>query len=191
MFTEPEKKYLLAIARRALVDEIFGEEADDMSLPAVVSPQDSSSGALCQHCGAFVTLFANGELRGCLGLLKSDLPLTETIAEMARRAATEDPRFDPVSKEEVEGLTIELSVLSPFKQIAGPEEITIGRDGLMIEHGRQRGLLLPQVAEKYEFSPIEFLEETCVKAGLPRTAWMLEAAHIYSFTAEVIGEEES
>jgi AmmeMemoRadiSam system protein A len=184
MFTPSEKKYLLAVARRALQQEICGESAQTLPTPI-------ESEALTQRAGAFVTLMDGHELRGCLGLLSSDAPLTVTIAEMARRAATEDPRFDPVSKREAERLTIEISVLSPFTRITRPEEIVIGRDGLLIQLGRRRGLLLPQVGERYNFSSVEFLEETCLKAGLPREAWTLEEAELYSFTAEVICEEEA
>jgi AmmeMemoRadiSam system protein A len=138
--------------------------------------------------GAFVTLNRREELRGCLGLLSSDRPLPETIALMARRAATEDPRFYPVSADELNELTIEVSILSTFKKISSVADVTIGRDGLLIQSGVKRGLLLPQVAVKCMFTPETFLEETCLKAGLPRSAWKDPEANLFSFTAEIIEE---
>ncbi|MGE5315586.1 MAG: AmmeMemoRadiSam system protein A [Acidobacteriota bacterium] len=185
MFTREEKKYLIGVARHALEEEIAGGS----SLPVPVRP--SASEHLAQKSGAFVTLMEGSELRGCLGLLSADAPLPETIAEMARRAATEDPRFDPVTAQELGRLSIELSILSPFTPIAGPSEIQIGRDGLLVTQGRRRGLLLPQVAERYHFTPEEFLEETCLKAGLPRAAWKMEETSLFSFRADVIEEEET
>jgi AmmeMemoRadiSam system protein A len=182
MFTDCEKKYLLAVARHALQEEVCGAVAEPEPCPVV-------SEALQQKSGAFVTLMAGRELRGCLGLLAAETPIPVTIAEMAKRAAREDPRFDPVTVDELEGLTIELSIISPFRKISSCEEITIGRDGLLVQQGRRRGLLLPQVAEKYHFSQQEFLEETCLKAGLPRMAWKMDETELFSFTADVIDEE--
>ena len=181
MLTDAEKHYLLAVARHALKDEVGGTTCPP--------PPPLRTPALERAAGAFVTLTRTGELRGCLGLLTSDLPLPETIEMMARRAATEDPRFFPVSAAEVDGLTVELSILSEFHKIASPANITIGTDGLLIQYGAKRGLLLPQVAVKHHFSPEEFLEETCLKAGLPRRAWKEPAAELFSFTAEVVGED--
>ncbi len=182
MLTHAEKHYLLAVARHALAEEVCGTSGP------VPEPLDTP--ALMRTAGAFVTLHSGGELRGCLGLLASDHPLPETIAAMARRAASEDPRFSPVSADEVDGLSIEISILSPFQPIASAGDVTIGRDGLLVQRGSKRGLLLPQVAVRYNFSPEEFLEETCLKAGLPRRAWKDHGTELMSFTAEVIEEGE-
>jgi AmmeMemoRadiSam system protein A len=180
MLTDEEKKYLLAVARHALREEICGHAGQAPALLETPGVQRTA--------GAFVTLNRAGELRGCLGLLSSDRPLPETIALMAKRAATEDPRFSPVTTGELKGITIELSILSPFRRIAAPSDITIGADGLLIQRGLQRGLLLPQVGSKFHFSPEEFLEETCLKAGLPRYIWKEPDTELLAFTAEVIEE---
>lgn len=182
MLTNGEKHFLLAVARHALKEEVCGHSSP--------GPERLDTPALEQTVGAFVTLNKGQELRGCLGLLTSDSPLPDTIDVMARRAATEDPRFEPVSPDEVDGLTVELSILSPFHKITSAAELTIGRDGLLVQRGSKRGLLLPQVASKYHFSPEEFLEETCLKAGLPRHAWKDEDTNLQAFTAEVIEEDE-
>jgi AmmeMemoRadiSam system protein A len=182
MLTQGERQFLVAVARHALKEEVCG-----VSCPA---PEPLATPAMSQTVGAFVTLNKGGELRGCLGLLSSDMALPVTIDMMARRAATEDPRFDPVSPDEVEDLTVELSILSPFHPITAAADVTIGRDGLLIQRGSRRGLLLPQVAERYHFTPEEFLEETCLKAGLPRHAWKDEGTDLQAFSAEVIEEGE-
>jgi AmmeMemoRadiSam system protein A len=182
MLTQGERQYLLAVARHALKEEVCGSPC--------AGPDPLDTPAMQQTVGAFVTLNSGHELRGCLGLLASDYPLPETIDMMARRAATEDPRFPPVSPDEIDGLTLELSILSPFHTISSASEVAIGRDGLLVQRGSKRGLLLPQVATKFHFSAEEFLEETCLKAGLPRHAWRTEGTVLKAFTAEVIGEEE-
>ncbi len=180
MLTDTEKHYLLDVARHALKEEICGSgEAP----PALVATPTMS-----RKYGAFVTLNEGDELRGCLGLLESDLPLPATIAMMARRSATEDPRFPAVSPDEVDGLAIELSILSPFAKIASETDIMIGTHGLLIQRGMKRGLLLPQVAVKHHFTVTQFLEEVCMKAGLPRRAWMDPETELFTFTAEVIEE---
>lgn len=182
MLTEAEKRYLLDVARHAVIDEVGGD--------AGPLPPPCATPAMTQTVGAFVTLNEEGELRGCLGLLSSDLPLPETIEMMARRAATEDPRFPPVSADEVDALTIELSILSPFRRISSDADVTLGSDGLLVQQGVRRGLLLPQVAQKHHFSVKQFLEETCLKAGLPRHAWKDASTELFAFTAEVFGESE-
>jgi len=180
MLTDEEKQYLLDVARHALEEEVRGT--------AGAPPAPVDSPALQQTLGAFVTLTSGGDLRGCLGLLSTNLPLPDTIDMMARRAATEDPRFPPVSADEVGGLAIEISILSPFHAISSSDDVVIGRDGLLVQRGMHRGLLLPQVAVKYRFSPEEFLEETCLKAGLPRRTWKDPGTELFSFTAELIEE---
>lgn len=182
MLTEAEKHYLLEVARHALREEVCGSVGD--------APVPMETPAVMRSGGAFVTLNCGGELRGCLGLLVSDSPLPETIAVMARRAATEDYRFSPVSPDEVDDVTIELSILSPFRSISSATDVTIGYDGLLIQRGIHRGLLLPQVAVKHNFTPEQFLEETCRKAGLPRHAWKEPGTELKAFTAEVIQEDE-
>ena len=126
-------------------------------------------------------------LRGCVGYVLPTCPVYRAVAETARAAAFDDNRFPPVTREEAPHLEIELSILSPAQAIL-PEEIEIGRHGLLISwHGR-RGLLLPQVPVEHAWDRTTFLEQTCRKAGLPPDAWQ-KGATIEGFTAEVFGEK--
>jgi len=139
--------------------------------------------------GAFVTLKKSGNLRGCIGNIRSERPLSETIREMALSAAFHDPRFLPLKEEEVELITIEISILSPLKKVEDRERIKTGRDGLLVKNGFNSGLLLPQVATEQNWDRETFIEHTFRKAGLDPQ--MIEDPHteIYSFTAEVFSEE--
>jgi AmmeMemoRadiSam system protein A len=114
-------------------------------------------------------------------------PLFKVVQECAVAAATEDPRFPPVSANELPSLRIEISVLTPLVPIR-PEEVQVGRHGLMVSKGRMRGLLLPQVPVEWGWDREMFLDQTCVKAGLPPSAWR-HGATLQAFTAEVFGEE--
>ena len=137
--------------------------------------------------GAFTSLYLHGALRGCVGYVLPAFSVYRAVAETARAAAFDDDRFSPVTQEEACDLQVELSILSPPKPIR-PEEVEIGRHGLLISwHGR-RGLLLPQVPIEHEWDRITFLEQTCRKAGLPIDAWQQGAA-VEAFTAEVFGEK--
>src|SRR5262249_53932652 len=140
--------------------------------------------------GAFVSLHKQGELRGCIGHLISDLPLFETVKRMAIAAATQDYRFSPLRADEITLIDIEISVLSPFREMRNLQEIHVGRHGLMITQGQRRGLLLPQVATEYGWTREEFLSHTCLKAGLPPDAWMNESSKIEIFSAQVFGEKQ-
>jgi AmmeMemoRadiSam system protein A len=173
-----EKQLLLELARRALTAGVEKRE----SIPDV--PADE---VLRQPGGAFVTLHRRGRLRGCVGQLPSKQPLVEVVAHCAKAAALEDPRFKPVRADEVAEIEIELSILS------GLEDVTLGRieagkHGLVVSRGRQRGVLLPQVATEFRWQAARFLEETCVKAGLEREAWKDPQTRIQAFTAEVFSE---
>jgi AmmeMemoRadiSam system protein A len=139
--------------------------------------------------GVFVTLRVGGHLRGCLGRLESDRGLQTDVIECAGDAATRDPRFPPIAAGDLDALSLEVSVLGPFEPCdpADPQAIVVGVHGLLVEHGRQRGLLLPQVAVEWGWSAQTFLCQTCVKAGLPADAWRREAA-VYRFTAQVFGD---
>lgn len=137
-----------------------------------------------RQAGAFVSLRLNGRLRGCIGRVLPDLPLWRVVAEVARAAAVDDPRFLPIAPEELEGTEIEVSVLGALRPISGPSEIRIGMDGLLIRKGARSGLLLPQVAVELRLDAERFLEETCLKAGLDRAAWR-DGADILAFDAEV------
>jgi AmmeMemoRadiSam system protein A len=175
--TESEQQQLLRVARQALEAGVRNGR-----LPEA----EAFTGALAEKRGAFVTLHKAGRLRGCIGYIEALKPLHQTIAECAIAAALRDPRFDPVEPEELPALHLEISVLSPFEEIS-PEKIEVGCHGLMISQGWQRGLLLPQVATEWKWDREQFLEETCLKAGLPVDAWK-SGARIQAFTAQVFAE---
>ena len=177
--TAAERQWLLQVARDSIAAHFREERA---SLPP-------STGALAEKRGAFVTLHRpDGELRGCVGLMRSDRPLLETVARMAVASATEDGRFDPVTEAELDGLTIEISALGPLEPIR-PEEVEVGRHGLLIGYGSRRGVLLPQVPVEHGWDRETFLAHTCWKAGLPEDTWRKPGVELLGFTATVFGEE--
>ena len=175
--TDAEKDRLLELARSAL------EEAVRSGMVSEVAEPDE---ALRVPSGAFVTLTRGKHLRGCIGHIEAARPLYETVRECARAAALDDPRFDPVTPAELPSLQIEISILSPLRDVA-PQQIEVGRHGLLISRGPLRGLLLPQVAVEWNWDREQFLEETCVKAGLPPNAWK-HGARIQAFTAQILKE---
>jgi len=144
---------------------------------------------LPQASGVFVTLKRAGQLRGCLGTLKCLRDLIEEVARCAADAASEDHRFSPVTAAEFPEVSVEVSVLGPLERIdpTAPDAVTIGRHGLVIEQGRQRGVLLPQVASEWQWTPEQFLRHTCLKANLAPDAWQ-HGASVYRFVAEVFGD---
>jgi AmmeMemoRadiSam system protein A len=130
-----------------------------------------------------------GRLRGCIGYVSAVQPLYETIRGAAISAALKDPRFPPVKKDELDQLTYEISVLSPFHRIYDTDQIEVGKHGLMICKGHNEGLLLPQVATDNDWDRLTFLQQTCRKAGLPLDAWKDEKTDIFVFSAFVFGEK--
>ncbi|RME28076.1 MAG: AmmeMemoRadiSam system protein A, partial [Candidatus Zixiibacteriota bacterium] len=172
--TDEDKQMLKRIAREAIFAHLDGR---------TYKPEDNER--LRKEKGVFVTLTVAGELRGCIGLIKARMPLNEAVALMAVEAAFDDPRFPPMTREEIERAEIEISVLSPLERVHDLSKIKVGRDGLMIKLDMHSGLLLPQVAAEHGWSVTEFLEQTCLKAGLPRQAYKNKFAEIYKFTADV------
>jgi len=170
-----EKQELLHLARLAV--EKFIQEKKILEY----TPRSST---LLEKRGAFVTLKKRGELRGCIGFVEPVAPLYQTVISAALYAACRDARFPPVSSDELEELSIEISVLSPLEKIKNPRLVEVGRHGLLIAKDGKRGLLLPQVPEEYHWSREQFLEQTCQKAGLPKNAWK-KGADIYVFEAIV------
>jgi AmmeMemoRadiSam system protein A len=171
---------LLGLARGTLEAHFRGQPP-----PRLSSDRAESFG---QPRGLFVTLRKDGELRGCIGTLAPTGDLTRCVSEYALRAALEDPRFAPLTEEELPRCEIEISVLSAPRAIEGPGEIEIGRDGLILELRGHRGLLLPQVAEEWGFDSVRFLAEVARKAGLPPEAWRDADARVWAFRAEVFSE---
>ncbi len=179
---EEEKKHLLASARRTIQGRLTGEKA---------SPPEPESAVLQEKRGAFVSLHTrSGRLRGCIGCIEGRWPLAKTIREMALSAAFNDPRFPPLSLDELKNLDIEISVLTPLKEIRDIEEIEVGKHGIYLTKGFYSGLLLPQVATQYGWDRLTFLSETCRKAGLPSQAWKDKDTRIYIFSADIFGEKE-
>jgi AmmeMemoRadiSam system protein A len=137
--------------------------------------------------GAFVSLHKGGKLRGCIGSFAGSAPLPDTVWQMAKAAAFEDPRFKPLQKEELAELKVEISVLSPLRK-SSPQEVEAGKHGIFIISPRGRGVLLPQVAAEYGWERETFLQHTCVKAGLPKDAWKDADVEVYLFTAQIFAE---
>lgn len=173
-----ERKMLLQIAHEAIIALVEGR---DVSFP-VPSPH------LAEPRGVFTTVYSNGKLRGCVGFPTPTLSLYKAVAETARAAASQDPRFAPVSLPEARTLRISVSILSPLSSIT-PSEVEIGRHGLVISQGARRGLLLPQVPVEHGWDRNAFLEQTCLKAGLPPDAWH-SGAQLEAFTAEVFSDTD-
>jgi AmmeMemoRadiSam system protein A len=170
---------LVEIARRSISTAILENRLPDLP---------SHSSILAEHRGAFVSLYCDGKLRGCVGQVENPGPLAEVVARAAINAALYDSRFPPVAASEIPNLEIEISVLSPLERIQA-EAIVVGQHGLLVVRERDRGILLPQVAVERQWSSQRLLEETCVKAGLARDAWRDPATELYGFTAEIFSEK--
>jgi AmmeMemoRadiSam system protein B/AmmeMemoRadiSam system protein A len=182
-FSENQRTELLSIARATMEGHLATGETP--ALPPSADPE------LNRPLGAFVTLTLDGELRGCIGHMMGDTPLYQTVAQAAVDAATGDPRFPPLPAIQAKDVEIEISVLSPFKRVRDvhdEDQIQVGRHGLYLLYGQQRGVLLPQVPVAQGWDRAEFLEQICLKAGLPTACW--EQATLYTFTAQVFGEDE-
>ena len=137
-----------------------------------------------------MTLHKKGRLRGCIGRFQPDIPLCQTVAQMAQAAAFSDRRFPSVSSSELDEIEIEISVLSPLKEINSIDEIQLGTHGIWITRGDQSGCFLPQVASETGWSKQEFLEHCCRdKASLPKDAYLHEGTTIHTFTAQVFHED--
>jgi len=189
--SEPERARLLQIARRAIEDHVSRQAAVGSRQSAVGSqqPEDVERDALAgRRAGVFVTIYHAGELRGCIGHIEADRALPDSVARCAVAACSEDPRFPAVSALELPEIRLEISVLGPMEPVGGPGDVEIGRHGLLIEMGRHRGLLLPQVATEREWDAATFLSQTCRKAGLASDSWR-HGADVWRFEADVFGDE--
>jgi len=186
--TEPRRGELLGLARTTLEAHL-----EDGTTPTY----ETEDPVLTRRSGAFVTLKEHGDpstgleasLRGCIGQTWADQPLYQVVQQVAVAAATEDPRFPPLTPEELADVTVEISVLSPFRRVTDVEQIQVGTHGLMIFHEGHQGLLLPQVPVEEGWDREEFLENLCHKAGLPPDCWIGKPM-LYTFTAVVFGEKE-
>jgi len=178
-----EKKILLKLARETI--ESYARTGQKPEPP----PPDKLTEALKSRRGAFVSLHKKGELRGCIGLFEGRGPLFQTIQEMAVAAGFEDPRFPALNPSELKELEIEISVLGPLQKCRA-EEVKVGKHGIYITRGFNRGVLLPQVATEYCWDRETFLNQTCVKAGLAPQAWKEPGTQIEVFCAEVFNEKD-
>ncbi len=190
MYSIDEGRYLVRLARRAVDEYIITGNR--------IRAADVPSQKLLEKSGVFVTLekvtHAGRSLRGCIGYPVPHLPLVEATVDSAISAAFNDPRFPPVERGELESIVFEVSILTPpvLVKVDSPKDlphsIKVGRDGLIVESGYYRGLLLPQVPVEYGWDEETFLSECCMKAGLPPDAWLSRKTHVYRFTAEIFAE---
>ena len=190
--SQDEGALLVHLARRAV--ENYLKTRRHSGLPEGLSEK------LLEPCGVFVTINTvknnEKELRGCIGYPYPTTPLAEAVADSAINAATQDPRFSPLEPQELDRVVFEVSVLTPPQKIEvkNPKEyctkIKVGEDGLIIERGMYKGLLLPQVPVEWEWNEEEFLCQCCNKAGLPADYWLVQGTSIYKFQAIVFEEEK-
>src|SRR5690349_19769649 len=178
-FSADERTHLLRLAHESILSALESREI----------PLDPPTPHFAESRGAFTTLYLHDRLRGCVGYVLPISPVYRTVADTARAAAFEDTRFYPVTLDEAAQLKIELSILSPPQPIK-PEDIEIGRHGLLISMHGYRGLLLPQVPIEHHWDRETFLDQTCLKAGLPANAWKMGAT-LEGFTAEVFHDPDA
>lgn len=179
--SDEDKKELLRLARKTLVEYV-----NTRKIPKIEVKSER-----CKKTGAaFVTLKIKGELRGCIGRLISDMPLYKTVQEMTVHSCSKDPRFFPVRPEELNDIDIEISVLSDMIRVNNPDEIVVGRDGLLVKRGFYQGVLLPQVPVEEGWDRETFLRMVCRKAGLPQDCIGKEGTELYRFEAIVFSEKE-
>jgi AmmeMemoRadiSam system protein A len=177
MLTFQQRHHLLALARGSIDRQVRGG-----------APIEFGTMLLPDASGVFVTIKKRGHLRGCLGTLKNLAGLAAEVSRCAAESASEDPRFPPVTMDELPHLSLEISVLGPLEEIdVGLGAFTIGVHGLVVEQGYHRGLLLPQVATEWGWDAEQFLRQTCIKAGLPPDVWR-NGARVFRFAAEVFGD---
>lgn len=180
--SKEEKKILLQIARSSIAEELKDKKPFKF--------EEDYPPNLIKKYGVFVTLAIDEQLRGCIGYILGFTSLYEQVYEAAKKAAFEDPRFTPLSEEEFDQIEIEISVLSVPKKIKSIDEIKIGKHGLIIEKEHHHGLLLPQVAIKYNWNREDFLDHTCQKAGLRKHDWKSLQTKIEIFSAVIFSEKQ-
>jgi hypothetical protein len=186
-----EGTFLVGFARSSIEAALGGGEPPS---------QEDVSMKLRTDCGVFVTLNkvsgSSHNLRGCIGFPYPVMPLVDAVSEAAVSAVLRDPRFQPVSLEEMDSVAVEVSVLTPPEKIVvqSPGEyrdhVRVGRDGLIVDRGSSRGLLLPQVAVDWGWSAEEFLTQCCIKAYLPPDSWLTPGTDVFRFSAIIFAEEE-
>jgi uncharacterized protein (TIGR00296 family) len=176
---------LAVVVARSALRKMAGRETEPLpALPPVFE----------EHRGVFVTLNRDGELRGCIGFPYPVMPLAEALSKAAVAAAREDPRFRPVAPDEVDRITLEVTVLSVPQPLTcepadRPDHVVVGTHGIIITGHQTGGLLLPQVATEYGWDAITFLDHTCMKAGLPPGCWQSAETEVLIFEGQVFPEQ--
>jgi AmmeMemoRadiSam system protein A len=180
--TKEEKRILLDAARKSIEAVFTKEEFSE--------PDFGLYPKLKSKAGAFVTLTIDSNLRGCIGYIIGFQPLFKTVCEAAVQAAFHDPRFNPINEEELDFITLEISVLSEPFAMNNYDEIELGKHGLILEEEGRRGLLLPQVPVEHNMDKDQYLTALCRKAVLPEGLWRERTLNISMFTANVFSEED-
>ncbi len=179
-YSHEEKQELLALARAAIIKFLTNKIRE---YPADPNP------AFLPERGVFVTLHRQGELRGCIGYPLPVKPLVEAVVDNAVAASSEDPRFPLVTLDEMNLIDIEISVLTVPKEVGSVDDVEVGRDGIIVSKGYNRGLLLPQVPVEQHWDLNQYISYGCMKAGLPQDEWK-RGVTIETFQAIVFGEKE-
>ena len=190
--SDEEGEFLIKLARNTV--KTYLEKGD------ILKPPQETPKKLFEKCGVFVTINSvrNGEkeLRGCIGYPYPTSPLVEAVIDSAINASTQDPRFEPMALSELGKAVFEVSVLTPPEPVTvkDPKEymskIKVGEDGLIVEKGYSKGLLLPQVPVEWSWCEEDFLCQCCMKAGLPPDSWLTKGTKIYKFRAIIFEEEK-
>lgn len=188
MFSDRDGEMAVRAARAVVESHVRKKKAPPLDLPE----------SFGEKSGVFVTLTTHpdGDLRGCIGYPEPLIPLADALRDSAVSACSRDPRFPPVKAAELDHIRVEVSLLTPPEEVAVkrpldlPGSIAVGVDGLILQRGWNRGLLLPQVPVEWGWTAEEFLSQTCVKAGMSPDAWLLEGTKVLKFQAEVFSEEE-
>ena len=176
--SDEDRCALLRIARWAIEAHLSGS----------VPPSVEAEASLARRTGAFVTIYSEGRLRGCIGYVEPDFALVQVVARCAVAASSTDPRFPAVTQEELPHLSLEISILGPLEPAGSLDDIEVGRHGLAVEDNDRRGLLLPQVCREFGWDAAGFVAQVCLKAGLARDAWP-GTARLWRFEAEVFSED--
>ncbi len=182
LLTDADGAFAVARARTLIEAVVRRKPVEEIEYPPAFSAKR----------GVFVTLTEAGDLRGCIGIPYPVMPLSEALEDAAVSAAVRDPRFRPVEPEELADISLEVTVLTPPEALIcrpaeRPEYVEVGRHGLIAKAGSRSGLLLPQVATEYGWTPAEFLSQTCIKAGLPQSAWRESSCNIFLFEGQIFG----
>jgi AmmeMemoRadiSam system protein A len=186
ILTQEEQHTLLSDARETIAAKLEGRSPVYQRNNSL---EKAESSALSQSCGAFVTLHIGKDLRGCIGRMTASESLEKTIRVMALEAAFGDPRFPPLTRDELGRCHLEISALSPMELCPDPRSVQVGIHGLYLIHRGRAGVLLPQVPLEQGWDLDAYLDYICIKAGLPSHSYDEPGARLYTFTAVVFGEE--